>query len=94
MSLHSRAEPIPEDEIEWPDPDDDDAPPPIQWREPTRLDVFDVDGSYLGRLSAPRGFGMYPRPAITGDRIWGVVRDELEVPYLVRYRIVPEEARP
>ncbi len=93
-SLYSEAEPIPDEEVEWPDPGDDDALPPIRWREPTRFDVFDVDGSYLGQLTAPRGFTTYPRPAITGNRVWAVVRDELEVPYLVRYRIVPEEPRP
>lgn len=94
VSLHSRAEPIPDKDIEWPAPDDEAAPPPIRWREPTRLDVFDTDGSYLGQLAAPQGFGMYPRPAITGDRVWALVRDELEVPYLVRYRIVSEGPRP
>jgi len=91
--LHSRGEPIPEEEIEEPDPGSDEGPP-ARWREPVRLDVFEEDGTYLSQLEAPQGFGFYPRPAIDGDRVWAVVRDELDVQYLVRLRIVPEPARP
>ena len=82
-----QAERIPEDEVERSDPASND-PPPLEWREPTRFDVFDVDGTYLGQVEAPRGFARSPRPAIEGDRMWAVVRDELDVPYVVRFRIV------
>ena len=93
VHLYTAAEPIPAEEIEEPDPGADEAPP-LRWREPARFDVFDRDGTYLGQLEAPRGFQTYPRPAIAGDRVWAVVEDELEVPYVVRFLIVPEMARP
>jgi hypothetical protein len=89
VHLYAEAERIPDDEIDRPDPASDD-PPPLEWREPTRFDVFDTDGTYLGPIEAPRGFARSPRPAIEGDRVWAVVRDELDVPYVVRFRIVPE----
>ncbi|MDX1394830.1 MAG: hypothetical protein R3195_10575 [Gemmatimonadota bacterium] len=91
--LYTRAERIPDEEIEPPE-EGTDAPPPTRWREPSRFDVFESDGSYLGRLELPRGFSIYPRPAIRGDRVWAVVLDELDVPYLVRYRIEVEPPRP
>ena len=91
--LYARAEPIPEEEIESPERGED-APPPPRWREPVVLDAFDVDGGYLGRIEAPRRFASSVRPATAGDTMWAVVRDELDVPYVVRYRIVPETARP
>ena len=91
VHLHAVAERIPDEEIERPDPASND-PPPEEWREPTRFDVFDVDGTYLGQIEAPRGFARSPRPAIKGDRVWAVVRDELDVPYVVRFRIVPDAA--
>lgn len=91
--LYTEAERIPDEEIERPDPGTQ-APPPSRWREPIRFDVFETDGSYLGQLEAPKGFAPSPRPAIEGDRVWAVVRDELDVPYVVRFRIVPEVDRP
>jgi len=91
--LYSEAERIPDEEIERPEPGTDE-PPPLRWREPIRFDVFDTDGSYLGRLDAPNGFATYPQPAIEGDRVWAVVRDELDVSYVVGFRIVPQADRP
>lgn len=99
--LYTAAEPIPAEEIEEPGPratgagqQGADEAPPLRWREPVRFDVFDRDGTYLGQLEAPRGFQTYPRPTIAGDTVWAVVEDELDVPYVVRFRIVPEPARP
>lgn len=86
VHLYAPAERIPSDEIERADPGSN-AAPPVEWREPVRFDVFDVDGSYQGQLEAPRGFAPSPPPAIEGDRVWAVVRDELDVPYVVRFRI-------
>lgn len=49
------------------------------------LDVFDPDGRYLGRVALPgRLFG---RPLVLGDRMYAVVQNELEVPFVVRWRI-------
>lgn len=53
--------------------------------EPNALDGFAFDGRYLGRLPIPRGF----RPTrIAADRMYGVWRDELDVSYARRYRII------
>ena len=56
-----------------------------------RISAIDTgpDGTYLGQIAAPRGFARSPRPAIAGHRMWAVVRDELDVPSVVRFRIVP-----
>ena len=35
---------------------------------------------------------MTPEPVFRGDFVWAVQRDELEVPQIVRYRIVPVSA--
>jgi hypothetical protein len=48
-------------------------------------DVFDAEGRYLGVVTMPPRFG--PR-LIRGDKIYGVWRDELNVQYVVRLRIV------
>jgi len=54
------------------------------------LDVFDPDGRYLGRLDLPEGLATSnPEPVFRGDHVLGVVRDELDVPYVVRYRLAP-----
>jgi hypothetical protein len=90
VHLHTQAERIPDEEIDRPDPGSND-PPPLEWREPTRFDVFGADGTYLGQLEAPGGFATSPRPAIKGERIWAVVHDELDIPYVVRFRIVPQK---
>lgn len=93
VHLYSDAEPIPEAEIVEPEPGSNEMPP-LRWREPNRFDVFEPDGTYLGRLEAPTGFTYYPQPSIRGDTMWAVVRDALDVPYLIRFRIVPEPDRP
>ncbi len=48
-------------------------------------DVFDAAGRYLGVVTMPRRFS--PR-TIRGDRIYGVWRDDLDVQYVVRLRVV------
>jgi hypothetical protein len=61
--------------------------PPHTWVEPIAFDVFEPDGTYLGMVRAPEGFSMNPTPVARGDYVWAVVMDELEVPYIVRFRI-------
>jgi sugar lactone lactonase YvrE len=63
----------------WPTTTSEDAGPV--------LDVFDPEGRYLGRVRLPFPVG-YFRPLIVGDRIYAITQDELEVPYVVRARIV------
>ena len=63
----------------------------------TSYDRYDRDGTYLGSVAsdlrmADRLYGL--RPVVRGDRLWAVVLDELDVQYVVRYRIVPGAATP
>lgn len=53
----------------------------------TVLDVFDPSGTYLGEVDAPPGFENASIQVITEDEVYGVWRDELRVPYVVRYAI-------
>lgn len=79
---YTEAVPVPEEELEV-----DEAPnalPPIRWREPIVYDVFEPEGRFLGTLRFPDRFDLH---AARGDLAWGVLRDELDVPYAVRYRI-------
>ncbi|MEX0692204.1 MAG: 6-bladed beta-propeller [Gemmatimonadales bacterium] len=49
-----------------------------------RWDVFDSQGRYLGRVEMP---GRIQVLAIDGDVFYGVMRDELDVQYVVRLRL-------
>jgi hypothetical protein len=66
------------------------------WVEPTTpnredqgrlFEVFDPEGRYLGRVRLPFQLSGTP-PVIRGDLFVAVVQDELEVPFVVRARIV------
>ena len=48
-------------------------------------DVFDGEGRYLGVVSMPPRF---QARSFVGDGIYGVIRDGLDVPYVVRLRVV------
>jgi 6-bladed beta-propeller len=52
------------------------------------FDVFDAEGRYQGRLRLPGGMSAYPPPVIRGGALYGVARDSLDVPAVVRVRIV------
>ncbi|MEJ2215776.1 MAG: hypothetical protein P8099_04085 [Gemmatimonadota bacterium] len=61
---------------------------PLQrWREPVAFDVFEPDGTYLGRVNAPDGFRRYPNPIFRDDHVWAITRDSLDVEYVVRFRL-------
>jgi len=51
----------------------------------TEWDVFDREGRYLGKVKMPPRFT--PR-AFIGDKIYGVTRDDLDVQFVVRLRVV------
>lgn len=56
-----------------------------RWIEPLVYDLFEPDGRFLGTLPMPDRF----RPHFArGDLVWGVIRDELDVEYVVRYRLM------
>jgi hypothetical protein len=65
------------------------------WVEPMTADrtdrgrlfeIFDPEGRYLGRLRLP--FRIAGAPVIRGNELLAVTRDELEVPFVVRAKIV------
>lgn len=64
----------------------------VRWRPPdstrTYLDVFDPDGRYLGEVVAPYPLERAPAPIVRSGRLYGVVRDELDVQYIVVMRII------
>jgi hypothetical protein len=84
--LSMPGERIPDDQLPPPG-DRPDPRPGYPWREPVAFDVFEPDGTYLGRVDAPGGIALTPEPVFDGDRVWAVVRDELDVQYVTRFRV-------
>jgi hypothetical protein len=77
--------------VEGDDPDYDPTDPDAveqRWSEPVAFDVFEDDGTYLGRVRAPDGLSPWPTPVFDGDTVLAVVRDEFDVPRVVRFRVV------
>lgn len=62
------------------------AQPRLEWHEPTAYDVFSPAGRYLGFLPLADSVAIL---RMSGDLVWGVVRDSLDVPYVTRFRIEP-----
>ena len=60
---------------------------PIRFEEPPAFDVFDARGRFLGPVRAPASLRLEPTPVARGDSLWGVVRDSIGVPAVVRFRI-------
>ena len=50
-------------------------------------DVFDAMGRYLGNVFVPFRLQRSPAPMIRDRMLFGVVRDDLDVQYVVRARI-------
>jgi len=57
------------------------------WVEPLRYDVFETDGTYLGAVVPPKGFGSSPPPVFGRSFVWAVERDDLGVERVKRYRL-------
>ncbi|MGH7467935.1 MAG: hypothetical protein ACRENP_08105 [Longimicrobiales bacterium] len=51
-------------------------------------DVFGSDGRYKGTAVTALRVMPFLRPVVRGDRFWAIVRDELDVAYIARGRIV------
>ena len=49
------------------------------------LDVFEREGQYLGRIPVPEGFKLR---VVTAGALYGFWKDDLEVPFARRYRVV------
>ena len=58
--------------------------PTPRWLEPLRIEVFDLDGDYLGVIEGPAGIDV---KAVGHGWLVGVTRDEHGVESLVRYRV-------
>jgi hypothetical protein len=57
----------------------------------TVWDVFSPEGTHLRTVATDLPIQPWVNPVIRGDTLWTVVTDELDVPYVVRARIVPVE---
>ena len=65
--------------------------PVVTWRMPSAYDVFESDGSYLGRVHLPdRGMVGHAE----GDRVWVVERGKDDVQSAVRYRLEFDSGSP
>ena len=51
-------------------------------------EVFDEQGVYIGRIASPVPLDMYTPPVFGAETIIGIVRDPLDVQYVVRLRII------
>jgi hypothetical protein len=52
-------------------------------------DVFDEHGVYIGGVASPVPLDARPPPVFEAETVTGVVRDALDVQYIVRLRILP-----
>jgi hypothetical protein len=52
------------------------------------FDVFDAEGRFGGRMRLPGGMDGFPPPVIRRGAVYGVARDSVDVPYVVRARII------
>lgn len=69
-----------QEEVEAP-PEGSDEPPQT-WREPAAYDVFEPDGTYLGRVDLPVDVaGAF---FVQGDTVWTVRRGEFDEEYVVK----------
>jgi len=61
-----------------------------KWVEPVVYDVFEPDGTFMGRLQPP---SRSEYAAARGDKLWLILRDEFDVQRLARFRIVRSDRR-
>ncbi|MGW8266106.1 MAG: 6-bladed beta-propeller [Longimicrobiales bacterium] len=54
------------------------------------FDVFDGEGRYLGVVHLPFPLSGSPFPILRNGALYGIVRDEMDVTYVVRARVVKE----
>ena len=58
------------------------------WRDTQLVDVFDMEGRYLGEVDLPDDIRFRPQPVIDGDMVVCYTEDEEGVPYVKRFRLV------
>ena len=57
---------------------------PDDWIEPATYDVFEHDGILRGEVTLPPATKLH---LASGDHVWAVQRDSLDVPMIVRFRV-------
>jgi hypothetical protein len=68
------------------EPDSEGRPPLDSWVEPAVYEVFEPTGDYVATVRFPKRF----RPMVLrGEFAWGVLRDEYDVEYVARLRVLP-----
>jgi hypothetical protein len=77
------SERIPDSEL---DPPSSDGRPQRRYRETSPYEVFARDGRFLGRITMPPNTTLMEAE---GDVVWAITRDEVGLPALMRYRVVP-----
>jgi len=58
------------------------------WIDTQTLEVFEIEGQYLGEVEMPEGLSFSPQPYVEGDMFVGYVEDGEGVPYVKRFRLV------
>jgi hypothetical protein len=53
-----------------------------------QLDAFAADGTFLGEIELPSDFHQVSIRYATADHLYGVFRDEFDVPFAIRFLIV------
>jgi hypothetical protein len=62
-----------------------EAPDPSFVYRPTLFDVFEPSGAFIGQVQAPPKVSLI---VLKGDYVWGVARDDDDVEFVKRYRII------
>jgi hypothetical protein len=61
------------------------GPPLPTWRDPVVFDVFEPNGTYLGRVPRPANVTLH---RVSRNAAWGTMRDEDDVETVKRFRVV------
>jgi hypothetical protein len=83
VRVTTASEPIPEAER---DEQLENRPPVRRFRDPVEYEVFEKDGTFLGRIRFPRRVAWMEAD---GDIVWYLQRDDDGLPAVVRARITP-----
>ncbi len=54
-------------------------------------DVYERTGAYVGAAQTTLGVLPWLRPIVRGEQFWAVVKDDLDVQYVVRARIISND---
>jgi hypothetical protein len=57
------------------------------WRDSNSLEVFELEGRYLGEVTLPEGIRFRPRPKFEGDRLVAYCEDDAGNPFVKLYRL-------